>query len=712
MSEVLKAPFPWFGGKSDVAAAVWQRFGDVPNYIEPFYGSGAMLLGRPEPFEGVETVNDKDAMVCNFWRAVKAAPDAVATAADWPVNECCPSGTMIATPSGEIPIERIIPGMVVWGECEGKRVATKVIAVKENVAKDFFEIGNLMLTGNHPVWTKEAGYVPVNELEDLPVDELHLAMLQCGDETNLGNIRLERPAQRKGSLCGNHVPKAPEIQRAYLQGRHWRENSPRLLDSFFDKFGIEARLFSSGNRNRRLAGQRAEVDCKASFHDHKSYRWWGRNARLHTIKSFEVEVVGNAAGGPLCSREGVCNERQDSHRRSETENKCSRNWVEAKFGNSEENVRCSETKGDSSCTAPTNGEGQQFSSAHGFVPTKSKRVEMHEEVALRSNRRSFLVTKAGGKSYWSEQGRNPICLKAVPAMQRVQLSNTVSVYNFQTTTGNYFAEKILVHNCDLHARHHWLVERKDSLAPKLEGNPEWFDAKIAGWWCWGICCWIGSGWCSGDGPWQVHEVDGGRQLVHLGNAGMGVNRQLVHLGNAGMGVNRQLVHLSDVGRGETASESISATPERGVYDWMNALASRLKRVRVCCGDWKRVTGGKSGDSLKHFFASGNRCAIFLDPPYSAEADRNNTLYREEDLDVAHEVREWAIKQGDDPRLRIALCGYAGEHEMPSNWTTLEWKTRGGYASLADGDTTGKENCRRERIYFSPHCLGVQQQELL
>jgi hypothetical protein len=32
------APFPWFGGKSRAADLVWERFGDVPNYVEPFAG--------------------------------------------------------------------------------------------------------------------------------------------------------------------------------------------------------------------------------------------------------------------------------------------------------------------------------------------------------------------------------------------------------------------------------------------------------------------------------------------------------------------------------------------------------------------------------------------------------------------------------------------------------------------------------------------------
>src|SRR5688500_2301445 len=84
--EPLKAPFPWFGGKSRVADIVWQRFGNVPNYVEPFFGSGAVLLARPHP-PGIETVNDKDAFVANAWRAIAHDPDAVAKWADWPPNE-------------------------------------------------------------------------------------------------------------------------------------------------------------------------------------------------------------------------------------------------------------------------------------------------------------------------------------------------------------------------------------------------------------------------------------------------------------------------------------------------------------------------------------------------------------------------------------------------------------------------------------------------
>jgi hypothetical protein len=55
-----------------------------------------------------------------------------------------------------------------------------------------------------------------------------------------------------------------------------------------------------------------------------------------------------------------------------------------------------------------------------------------------------------------------------------------------------------VNEADLHARHRWLVDAAPALLEKLIADPEYFDAKIAGWWVWGICTWIGNGWCSRD----------------------------------------------------------------------------------------------------------------------------------------------------------------------------------------------------------------------
>jgi DNA adenine methylase len=238
-----------------------------------------------------------------------------------------------------------------------------------------------------------------------------------------------------------------------------------------------------------------------------------------------------------------------------------------------------------------------------------------------------------------------------------------------------------VNENDLHARHVWLLERREGLRPHLEGDPDWFDARVAGYWVWGVSSWIGSGFCSGSGPWWINEH---RKLVHLGNNGRGVNRKRVHLGDNGRGVNRQLVHL---GNGQGAR----------LVDWFGALSERLRHVRVCSGDWSRVCGPSV--TFKH-----GTTAVFLDPPYADTAGRASDLYREDSESVAHGVREWAIANGANPLLRIALCGYEGEHAMPSDWRVYQWSQGDGFGGQAAQRTN---NGDRERIWFSPHCLTAQ-----
>jgi site-specific DNA-adenine methylase len=249
-----------------------------------------------------------------------------------------------------------------------------------------------------------------------------------------------------------------------------------------------------------------------------------------------------------------------------------------------------------------------------------------------------------------------------------------------------------VNEVDQHARHLWLSSQEE-FRERMKTEPDYYDAKIAGWWVWGQCSWIGSGWCSRQLP---HLGDAGtgihRKLPHLGNAGRGVNRQLPHLGNAGMGVNRQQEFVED-------GEGISQTRD-ALFRYMNDLAGRLRRVRVCCGDWSRVCGPSPTVKL-------GTTGVFLDPPYLD--GRTDAIYSTDSLTMAHEVREWAIAQGDDRKMRIALCGYEGEHQMPESWECVEWKARGGYGS--QGDNQARENSAKERIWFSPHCLGRKQMGL-
>lgn len=247
-----------------------------------------------------------------------------------------------------------------------------------------------------------------------------------------------------------------------------------------------------------------------------------------------------------------------------------------------------------------------------------------------------------------------------------------------------------VNEADLHARHLWLVGERERITERLMGDPEFYDAKAAGWWAWGQAAWIGSGWCSGNGPW-ISE-----------------NGELV-LRNPGQGVNRQLPEQDS----DDANCRTCATPEKASTangecaarsEWLRAylagFADRLRNVRVCCGDWKRVCGPSV--TFRH-----GPTGVFLDPPYADTATRTKGLYAKDCEQVAHDVRAWAIEQGKNPLMRIVLAGYQGEHDMPSDWRVEEWEAVGGYGLIAHDETaTGRVNKGRERLWLSPACCDV------
>jgi hypothetical protein len=115
-----QAPFPYFGGKSSIASMVWDALGQPDHYIEPFFGSGAVLLARPhyDPQSHTETVNDKDGFIANCWRALQADPDAVAKVCDWPVNHADLSARKLSLFANE---KRLLEGLIAdpkWYDAE------------------------------------------------------------------------------------------------------------------------------------------------------------------------------------------------------------------------------------------------------------------------------------------------------------------------------------------------------------------------------------------------------------------------------------------------------------------------------------------------------------------------------------------------------------------------------------------------------------------
>lgn len=364
-----------------------------------------------------------------------------------------------------------------------------------------------------------------------------------------------------------------------------------------------------------------------------------------------------------------------------------------------------------------------------------------------------------------------------------------------------------VNEADLHARHRWLHAQFPRLREGLHTDPDFYDAKVAGWWVWGISAWIGDGWCretlqgrphlkgshgihahgrdenrfqtcnkprgvhakgkrpalkSGVGAnscrvryrekpyengtlWKArpHIAPQGVNAIRpcdekkrpqLGKGGRGVCGKLPRLTESGASMHRPglktvsdktrpSVQGSDVHRkmldakgrkgvdrvefrepsrqlpdisGQDGASGKGVASKRipaGLHEYMARLAERLRHVRVCCGDWKRILGPSPTVHI-------GTTAVFLDPPYGDK--KRDKVYNQDGLAIAAEVRKWCFERGHDPKLRIALCGYEGEHEELEalGWDVVQWKAGGGYARSKQA----KRNAWRERIWFSPGCL--------
>lgn len=362
-----------------------------------------------------------------------------------------------------------------------------------------------------------------------------------------------------------------------------------------------------------------------------------------------------------------------------------------------------------------------------------------------------------------------------------------------------------VTEADLHAAHKWLMRSAESMEwrRRMAEDPFHFDAKIAGYWVHGQCCWIGGAWCNdvrtdytqlpginsdgkvygvtpaGDAPtdWvQLPDIAQAGRGVHRGRdssgkakmpnlgqecstGGIGVNGvggptdwvQPPDMTSGGVGIHAaaggrpQLADAFDIGRGVNGNGRLHAdgadnhkrvdlqhelgvglisapiNPTAGIcsarrawlIDWMQRLADRLRLVRTCYGHWARVCDSES--TLTRLGTTG----VFLDPPYPArrsdtgEKSRDASLYATDkgaDLDALRdEVLAWCVKWGGHKDIRVAVCGYEGDgYEKlvaDHGWQEHAWEASGGYGNQSKGKKGKAENAKRERIWFSPSCVG-------
>lgn len=223
-----------------------------------------------------------------------------------------------------------------------------------------------------------------------------------------------------------------------------------------------------------------------------------------------------------------------------------------------------------------------------------------------------------------------------------------------------------VFEVDLHAIHNYLTRPVQvEFQRKMMLDPLFYDVKFAGWWIWGVCTWITSEFASDIFPPEKADKHPSRSIPYMGGYGQGLN-------------------------GKTAKPR----------EMFRLLQQRFRRVRVVCGDWKRLTTPIVTTDM-------GITGMVLDPPYEGFED----LYTNATKGISAEVRQWCLDNGNNPKFRIALCGYDTEHaSMPADWECVPWKANGGHGNKRRDGTNENEN--RERIWFSPHCLKVGAMQLM
>lgn len=231
-----------------------------------------------------------------------------------------------------------------------------------------------------------------------------------------------------------------------------------------------------------------------------------------------------------------------------------------------------------------------------------------------------------------------------------------------------------VSHIDLGARHVWLMAQVERIGDALQDCDWPGDAKVAGWWLWGQCSWIGSGWC----VW-------GSQVPHASDAGRGVQAtgKVPHI--AGWSADGKGYQAPGASR-DIAQTQLLTSAGRAAWRWLHQLADRLERVRIVHGHWKRCLNNHFG---------GSDTALFFDPPYRSYEH----LYGDVGS-VADEVEAWA--RGNS-HLRIALCGHIGDYNLPG-WDVEKWSR--GRLTYSGATTTEKE-C----VWYSPACLPKMQRDL-
>lgn len=726
----LQSPYPYFGGKSTVIKDVWTRLGKTDVYVEPFLGSAAMFLGNPYwPHDTKEFLNDAWGFIPNFWRAVQAKPEEVARYADLPIYEsqmhavhavlAGQRSQLSARLEGDLEyFDAKIAGQWVWlvsmwigqGCCSGRGAWSvdldeegyKVLVKKsredaengiarqrqqmtsqQGIMRSLPEMASergvrkditrqlMRMTGEDGVvsrkrFTGHAGPVDLYDWMQMLSDRFRDARVLCGDWSRCVTPSLTTYHGVAAVFClhpdtpirmeNERLVPVKEINQGDML------HGSRIVQRVMTRVCQDEQVLSIG-----IQGMPDTVRVTT---EHRIPRIPGRTHGRQETRSHKelwnaIEVVPSSElkiGDYLLVPHGGFEKDIAWH------------WDVTLKGNG--------TRQKQVIFNPTDDIWRLL----GYYAAEGYIVRSKSGNPLGIN---LSFSRDEEHTYVADVTRIVKDVFGIDTTLRWHNKGTINVYVGSAPVGKFF--DYYVPGMALNKRLHddLMVLSPDKQLEILIG---WMRGD-------GGICYSSRNRCKLTGTSSSNDF--ARQMFAVAIR-CGLRPSFKTRRNSERFVTYDVCFAS-----EDAVKLGWSVPAKK-FKSTRKIINGHHLVRITSIESELYTGVvydldvDKDDMFGAPFVLVHNC----DPPYS-DGQREGNLYAEDSFTVAHDVRKWCLENGDNPQLRIALCGYSSEHDELEDlgWERFEWKANGGYGNQGKSrDAKGKNNATREVIWFSPHCL--------
>jgi len=363
----------------------------------------------------------------------------------WPwvaFDECVPAGTKIDTPKGKRLIESLKIGDVIYG-FDGKQIVESVVEATtyRNTTEKLVGIDSLTMTANHPVWTENRGYVPSGH-----INKLDKVGTICYNKNHVAYLRTMPPGILRQEQTQFKQETSTLLQPVVLRKKSCRQ---RVNYSYSQMSSMWKRIRVSRKGTEVLFSKLCESPYYFSTSMAKSHRKDEAGIQLcrNTSQTEKLSILeqksdlqtrSQAKGRDGSTLEGI--QRITWWKRSTNTS------ASADIGSSSglaNRIPCASIQlqdGQSSNLLQDRYCGPDTKNRHRgrrrvsscFTSKASRSKKGHLSCFSRMENSSFQKQESVTATRHGSPGNNP----------------SHSVYNLRTSTRNYFANNLLVHNCD------------------------------------------------------------------------------------------------------------------------------------------------------------------------------------------------------------------------------------------------------------------------